>query len=45
LDVLQKLKIDIPIILCNLEKIFPHAFFDVMAHFTVHLPEEAMLRG
>jgi hypothetical protein len=45
LDVLQKLKIDIPIILCNLEKICPLAFFDVMVHLVVHLPEEAILRG
>jgi hypothetical protein len=45
LDVLQKLKIDIPVILCKLEKIFPPAFFDVMVHLVVHLPEEAILRG
>jgi hypothetical protein len=45
LDVLQKLKTDIPIILCKLEKIFPPAFFDVMVYLAVHLPEEAILRG
>jgi hypothetical protein len=45
LDVLQKLKIGISIILCKLEKIFPPAFFDVMVHLAVHLPEEAILRG
>ena len=28
-DVLQRLKFEIPIILCKLEKIFPSAFFDV----------------
>jgi hypothetical protein len=45
LDVLQKQKTDIPIILCKLEKIFPPAFFDVMVHFAVHSPEEPILRG
>ena len=32
-------------ILCKLEKIFPPAFFDVMVHLAVHLPDEALLRG
>ena len=32
-------------ILCKLEKIFPLAFFDVMVHLAVHLPDEALLRG
>jgi hypothetical protein len=45
LDVLQKLKTNFPIILCKIEKNFPPAFFDVMAHLAVHLPEEAILRG
>jgi hypothetical protein len=45
LDVLETLKANIPIILCKLEKIFPPSFFDVMLHLTVHLPEEAILRG
>jgi hypothetical protein len=45
LDVLQKLKADIPIIMCKLEKIFPPAFFDVMVHLAIHLPEEATLKG
>ena len=44
LDVLQKLKTDIPIILCKLEKIFPPALFDVMVHLVVHFLEEAILR-
>jgi hypothetical protein len=29
----------------KLEKIFPPAFFDVMVHLAVHLPDEALLRG
>ena len=41
----ERLKADIPIILCKLEKIFPPSFFDVMLHLAVHLPEEAILRG
>ena len=42
---MEKLKWDIPLILCKLEKIFPPAFFDVMVHLAVHLPDEALLRG
>jgi hypothetical protein len=44
-DVLHRMKDDIPVILCKLEMIFPPAFFDVMVHLAVHLPEEAILRG
>jgi hypothetical protein len=29
----------------KLEKIYPPAFFDVMVHLAVHLPDEALLRG
>ena len=32
-------------VLCDLEKIYPPAFFDVMVHLAVHLPDEALLRG
>ena len=42
---MEKLKWDIPLILCKLEKIFPPAFFDVMVHLAVHVPNEALLRG
>ncbi|WVZ84331.1 hypothetical protein U9M48_031373 [Paspalum notatum var. saurae] len=45
LDVLHRMKKEISIILCKLEKIFPPAFFYVMLHLTVHLPDEAILRG
>ena len=44
-DLLARMKTEIPIILCKLEKIFPPAFFDVMVHLAVHLPDEAILRG
>lgn len=39
------MKEDIVLILCKLEKIYPLAFFDVMVHLAVHLPDEALLRG
>ncbi|KAG7556996.1 Transposon En/Spm-like [Arabidopsis suecica] len=41
----QNLKENIVMILCNLEKIFPPSFFDVMEHLPVHLPDEAELGG
>jgi len=44
-DVLAEMKKEIPIILVKLEKIPPPAFFDVMVHLAVHLPDEALLRG
>ena len=43
--VLQRLKVDIAVILCKLELIYPPAFFDVMVHLAVHLPSEALRRG
>ncbi|WVZ83979.1 LOW QUALITY PROTEIN: hypothetical protein U9M48_031065 [Paspalum notatum var. saurae] len=45
LDVSHRMKEEIPIILCKFEKIFPPAFFDVMLHLVVHLPDDAILRG
>ncbi|XP_066354772.1 uncharacterized protein [Miscanthus floridulus] len=45
IDVVKRLKEEIPLILCKLEKIFPPTFFDVMVHLAVHLPDEALLRG
>ncbi|KAL5540764.1 hypothetical protein UlMin_044087 [Ulmus minor] len=33
------------IIMCKLERIFPPAFFDIMIHLVLHLPEEAILGG
>ncbi|KAL1223468.1 hypothetical protein V5N11_003526 [Cardamine amara subsp. amara] len=41
----QQLQANIPILLCNLEKILPPSFFDVMEHLPVHLPHEASLGG
>ena len=45
IDSLERLRDKIPTILCDLEKIYPPAFFDVMVHLAVHLPDEALLRG
>ncbi|KAF5442714.1 hypothetical protein F2P56_035341 [Juglans regia] len=45
LSVLHQLQANIPIILCKLEMIFPPAFFDIMVHLAIHLPEEALLAG
>jgi hypothetical protein len=42
-DVLVEMKKEIPIILVKLEKISHPAFFDVMMHLAVHLPDEALL--
>ena len=41
----QILKQNIVLIICNLEKIFPPSFFDVMEHLPIHLPYEAELGG
>lgn len=42
---IRNLEENIPMILCNLEKIFPPSFFDVMEHLPIHLPREAALGG
>nr|XP_011468530.1 PREDICTED: uncharacterized protein LOC101308701 [Fragaria vesca subsp. vesca] len=44
LDVLG-LKEDIVYIMCKLERIFLPAFFDIMIHLMIHLPEQALLTG
>ncbi len=42
---LNKMKANIPVILCKLERIFPPAFFDVMEHLPIHLIDEARNGG
>ncbi|XP_050386341.1 uncharacterized protein LOC126802710 [Argentina anserina] len=42
---LLKLKEEIVYILCKLERIFPPAFFDIMVHLMVHLPDQVLLTG
>ncbi|CAA7017316.1 unnamed protein product [Microthlaspi erraticum] len=44
-DGIRNLDKNIPEIICELEKIFPPAFFDVMEHLPIHLPKEAELGG
>ena len=43
--VVEQLQENIPILLCNLEKIFPLGSINVMEHLAVHLPYEVLLRG
>ena len=42
---LDKLQSDVIVTLCELEKIFPASFFDVMIHLIVHLVRELRLCG
>ena len=42
IEILQR---DAPLLLCQLERIFPPSFFDCMEHLIVHLPYEALLVG
>ena len=42
---IENLKTNIAVIECNLEKIFPPSFFDVMEHLVIHLPRELELGG
>lgn len=42
LEIMDK---EIAVILCELEKIFPPAFFVIMIHLSVHLAKEAMIAG
>ncbi|CAN6581586.1 unnamed protein product [Malus baccata var. baccata] len=41
----KQLNSRIALTLCQLEKIFPPAFFDIMMHLPVHLADEAALAG
>jgi Transposase family tnp2/Domain of unknown function (DUF4218) len=42
---MSRLEKNIPLILCQLEKIFPPSFFDSMEHLPIHLPYEARIAG
>lgn len=44
-DELEKMEKNMPIIICQLEQIFPPGFFDSMEHLPVHLAYEAILGG
>ncbi|KAL9675481.1 hypothetical protein QQ045_003683 [Rhodiola kirilowii] len=43
-DVTQ-MKVDIIMILCKLERVFPQAFFTIMVHLLIHLLEQVLLKG
>ncbi|CAM8892935.1 unnamed protein product [Rhodiola kirilowii] len=43
-DVTQ-MKVDIIMILCKLEMVFPLAFFTITVHLLIHLPEQVLLKG
>ncbi|XP_073152210.1 uncharacterized protein [Henckelia pumila] len=42
---LKLLEKNVVLILCKLERIFPPAFFDIMVHLILHLPQEAIMGG
>ena len=42
---MRRLELEIPVILCKLERTFPPGFFDSMEHLSVHLPYEARIVG
>lgn len=44
-DDIIRLRDDIVLILCKLERIFPPAFFTIMVHLLIHLPEQVRLKG
>ena len=43
--VVRNLQMKAPVILCDLEKIFPPSFFTCMLHLVVHLPTEVLFGG
>lgn len=42
---IKKMEEDIVLILCKLEAIFPPAFFTIMVHLCIHLPQQVLLTG
>ncbi|GJU13175.1 copia protein [Tanacetum coccineum] len=44
-DDMVKVKRQLVDILCNLQQIYPPAFFDIMIHLVIHLPQEALESG
>ncbi|XP_042460734.1 uncharacterized protein LOC122044289 [Zingiber officinale] len=42
---LEDIQERIALTLCNLERIFPPSFFDIMEHLPIHLVEEALICG
>ncbi|KAL9669204.1 hypothetical protein QQ045_006747 [Rhodiola kirilowii] len=44
-DDVRHMKLEIVQILCQLERIFPPAFFTIMVHLMVHLPDQILFKG
>jgi hypothetical protein len=44
-EMMQKLKKEIPVLLCNMEKKFPPGFFNPIQHLLIHLLYEAKVGG
>ncbi|KAL9673263.1 hypothetical protein QQ045_029517 [Rhodiola kirilowii] len=44
-DDVCRIRDDIAMILCKLEMIFPPAFFTIMVHLLIHLPDQVLLKG
>ncbi|KAK2644367.1 hypothetical protein Ddye_019562 [Dipteronia dyeriana] len=42
---LESLDDEVTVTMCMLERYFPHSFFDIMIHLTIHLTREARLCG
>jgi hypothetical protein len=42
---MEKLKKEIPVLICKLEKIFPPGLFNPIKHLLVHIPYEAKVGG
>ncbi|XP_017980990.1 PREDICTED: uncharacterized protein LOC108663018 [Theobroma cacao] len=45
LEEFERLEKEIAVVLCELERIFPPSFFDIMIHLPIHLAREGMLGG
>lgn len=45
LEEMERLEHSIAKVLCNLERMFPPSFFDVMVHLVIHLAYEAKVAG
>jgi hypothetical protein len=44
-EMMEKLKKEIKVLVCNMEKKFPPEFFNPMQHLLIHLPYEAKMGG
>jgi hypothetical protein len=42
---MQRFEKEIVVLVCKMEKVFPHGFMNCMQHLLVHLPWEALVGG